>query len=194
LLTERNPLTSVGSVDALIAEMAAGKYGGLPYVLADGLKVPGSTYRSIVGQVPGKILYEADAFNPGALGTDLKGTPGSFSGGRYATIQLEKSMTAYRVWAPGQSGEFGAYWSLEKPVGSLQTRIDLALLPEWGNISNTPFYAQATHYTVIEIPAGTVIHVGEVGSQGGAWVGGKSQLIIDGRAQPVWKTGGGTLK
>jgi filamentous hemagglutinin len=34
LLTERNPLTSVGSVDALIAEMAAGKYGGLPYTSA----------------------------------------------------------------------------------------------------------------------------------------------------------------
>jgi hypothetical protein len=42
LLTERNPLTSVGSVDALIAEMAAGKYGGLPYDVQAAQQVAGS--------------------------------------------------------------------------------------------------------------------------------------------------------
>ncbi|MFS0757394.1 hemagglutinin repeat-containing protein [Noviherbaspirillum sp. 1P10PC] len=154
----------------------------------------GSTYQSILGRIPGKVIYEADALTPGALGNDPSGLPGTFSGGRYATVQLDKPMTVYRAWAPGQSREFGAFWSLEEPVGSLQTSIDADLLPQWGNVRGTPFSAQATQYTTITLPAGTTIYVGEVGSQGSVWVGGKSQLLIEGGVQPSWKTGGGTLK
>ena len=142
----------------------------------------------------GKILDEADALNPGALGDELKGLAETFSGGRYATIELDRPLIAYRAWTPGQSNEFGAFWTLEKPQGSLQSRIDSALLPEWGKVRGTAFNAQATHYSVIEIPAGTKIHIGEIGSQGGMWVGGKSQLLIDGGTKPAWKNGGGTLK
>ncbi len=154
----------------------------------------GATYREIVSRVPGRILSEADAISPGILGTDLRGLPGTFSGGRYASVQLDEAATVYRSWTPGQSREFGAFWSLERPVGSLQTRIDSALLPEWGSIRGTPFSAQATHYTMVRLPSGTVIHVGEVGSQGGAWVGGKSQLLIEGGAQEAWKIGGDRLR
>ena len=168
----------------------------------DGLKVvgkvkaaePTSPYQKIVDETPGKILNEADALNPGALGDDLKGLAETFSGGRYATIELDRPLTAYRTWTPGQSNEFGAFWTLEKPQGSLQSRIDSALLPEWGKVRGTAFNAQATHYSIIEIPAGTTIHIGEVGSQGGTWVGGKSQLLIDGGTIPAWKNGGGILE
>ncbi|OLL30852.1 hypothetical protein BTH42_14850 [Burkholderia sp. SRS-W-2-2016] len=153
--------------------------------------VAGATYRDIVGQIPGRILFEADAMTPGALGGDIAGT---FSGGRYATMQLDQPLTVYRAWAPGQSREFGAFWSLEQPSGSLQTRIDSALLPEWGNIRGTSFSTQASQYTTMQLPAGTNLHIGEVGSQGSAWVGGKSQLLIDGGAQPLWKIGGGVLR
>lgn len=156
--------------------------------------VAGSAYQDIVGRVPGQILSQADALTPGILGNDLAGLPGTFSGGRYATMQLEQPMTVYRAWAPGQSREFGAFWSLEEPTGSLQARIDSALLPEWGNVRGTPFNAQATQYTTVQLPAGTTIHIGEVGSQGSAWIGGKSQLLIDGGAQPAWKIGGGVLR
>ena len=173
-----------------------------PPPTGDGLKVigkakgttPASTYKKIVDQVSGKILDEADALNPGALGDELKGLAETFSGGRYATIELDRPLIAYRAWTPGQSNEFGAFWTLEKPQGSLQSRIDSALLPEWGKVRGTAFNAQATHYSVIEIPAGTKIHIGEIGSQGGMWVGGKSQLLIDGGTKPAWKNGGGTLK
>ncbi|MCQ8895784.1 DUF6531 domain-containing protein [Limnobacter humi] len=159
-----------------------------------GLTVAGNRYQSIVDRVPGRLVSKADALTPGALGDDLSGLPGTFSGGRYATIELDKPMTVYRAWTPGQSKELGAFWSLEKPAGSLQTRIDSALLPDWGNIRGTPFSAQASRYTSINLPAGTTIHIGEVGAQGGAWVGGKSQLLIEGGAQSAWKTGGGLLK
>ncbi|MFJ4376524.1 hypothetical protein ACIP1T_28400 [Pseudomonas japonica] len=151
-------------------------------------------YRSILDSVHGKIIFEADALTPGPLGDDLMKLPGTFSGGRYATVELEESLIAYRAWTPGQSREYGAFWSLEKPLGSLMTRIDSALLPEWGGVAGTNFRAQATQYTKIEIPKGTIIHVGEVGSQGGAWIGSGSQLVIDGGASEVWKIGQGVLK
>ena len=44
------------------------------------------------------------------------------------------------------------------------------------------------------IPKGTVINIGEVGSQGGAWIGGKSQLLINGGVQKEWKIGERDLK
>jgi len=164
----------------------------------ENLKVSGTTagapYRNIVDRVPGKILSESDALTPGPLGDDVNGLPGTFSGGRYATMQLDQPLTVYRAWTPGQSRELGAFWSLDQPTGSLQTRIDSALLPEWGNIRGTPFSAQATQYTTMELPAGTVIHIGEVGSQGGTWVGGGSQLIIEGGPQADWAIGGGALQ
>ena len=62
------------------------------------------------------------------------------------------------------------------------------------NIKGTNFSAQATEYTAIRVPAGTRVYVGEVGSQGGPWVGGKSQLLIEGGPQRAWKIGEGKLK
>lgn len=72
--------------------------------------------------------------------------------------------------------------------------MDSALLPEWGKIRGTAFSAQAAQYTAVELPTGTIIHIGEVGSQGGAWIGGKSRLLIDGGAQPAWKISEGKLQ
>jgi hypothetical protein len=167
-------------------------------VAESGVPAAGSAYRQIVSQVPGQILTESNALTVGPLGDALDGLPGTFSGGRYATMQLDQPMTVYRAWAPGASpgasNEYGAFWSLEQPAGSLQARIDSALLPEWGTIRGTSFRAQATQFTAVELPAGTTIHIGQVGSQGGAWVGGGSQLLIEGGVQPAWKVGGGLLQ
>jgi hypothetical protein len=141
--------------------------------------------------------YDATT-NPGPLGPSPKAieTLGSkaalqrsvaatFAGGRYTTVQLEKPMVVYRAWAPGtNSKEFGGYWSLEKPQGSLQTAINSALKPEWSHLRDIngkelPGRVQATKWVSIEIQAGTQINVGQVGSQGGMWVGGGSQVVID---------------
>lgn len=76
------------------------------------------------------------------------------------------------------AGELGAFWSLERPLGPAATRIESAVLPQWGN--------GMTHMTAVKLPAGTVIQVGEVGAQGGVFVGGGSQLFIKGGAKAGW--------
>jgi filamentous hemagglutinin len=167
--------------------------GRLRRALDPGHPAPGATYDALKNRIRGTVLKESDALTLGGGPLGLKNSA-TFSGGRYATIQLDRPITVYRAWTPGQSREFGQFWALEKPIGSLQTRIDSALLPEWGKIENTPFYAQATHWVSIKIPAGTVIHIGEVGSQGGAWLGAKSQLLIKGGPQDAWRTGQGLLQ
>lgn len=82
----------------------------------------------------------------------------------------------HRAWHPGQSREFGAFWSLEEPTGSLKSRIDSALLPEWGGIRDNPLQRQqATRYTTAIIPKGARVYLGKVGAQGGPWVGGATK-------------------
>ena len=145
--------------------------------------------------VPGVVLGRYDATTgPGPI-EDLNKRK-SFSGGRYATIKLTEDIVAYRAWTPGQSYEFGAYWALEKPRGSLQTTIDSAIIPEWGFLPNKVHIAQANQYTEIVIPAGTIINIGEVGSQSqrGPYVGAKTQLLIEGGAKPEWVVGRGKLQ
>ncbi|QND84715.1 hemagglutination activity domain-containing large exoprotein [Chromobacterium vaccinii] len=154
----------------------------------------GANFERIISQVPGRPISRADALNPGFLGDTVDSVAATFSGGRYASIELTDDLILHRAWAPGQSREFGGFWSMEKPAGSLQTRIDSALLPEWGAVRGTNFRSQATDYTTIRVPAGTRIHVGEIGSQGGPWIGGGSQLLIEGGPQEAWKIGGGKLK
>jgi len=155
----------------------------------------GQNYKKIVDNVPGVVLGRYDATTgPGPI-EDLNKRK-SFSGGRYATIKLTEDIVAYRAWTPGQSYEFGAYWALEKPRGSLQTTIDSAIIPEWGFLPNKVHIAQANQYTEIVIPAGTIINIGEVGSQSqrGPYVGAKTQLLIEGGAKPEWVVGRGKLQ
>lgn len=71
----------------------------------------------------------------------------------------------------------GQYWTTIKPLGPLQAQIDLALKPEWGNT--------ATQITTIKVPAGQTIYQGAAASQGGAQIGGGSQVFIP-RVDPSW--------
>ena len=154
----------------------------------------GENYKKIVDKVPGVILRRYNAITgKGALNEEQAK---SFSGGRYTTIELTKDLRAFRAWTPGQSNEFGAYWSLEKPTGSLATKINSALIPEWGFLPNKVHIAQANQYTEIVIPAGTIIHIGEVGSQSqrGAFIGSGSQLLIKGGVKPDWVVERGKLQ
>jgi hypothetical protein len=132
----------------------------------------------------GREVGRYDAMSPGSLPNSIAGT---FSGGRYSTINLDKNITLYRVWSNGTSKELGGFWSLEKPRGSLQSRIESALLPEWAEVRGTPFRAkQATQWVKIEVPSGSTIHVGEVSTQGSLWSGGKSQVLIEEKAKENW--------
>jgi hypothetical protein len=86
-----------------------------------------------------------------------------------------------KVWNPQKrkfeikergAQEFGGFWTLDETRGAAAARIDAAVLPEWGN--------SMTHRTSVELPAGTIINVGEASGQGGFFVGGSSQLTVEG--------------
>ena len=145
--------------------------------------IPGKIADKIVSRVPGKILGEYDSLNVGPL---PDGVAETFSGGKYVHIETNEPIKLYRAYHPGAAKEFGGFWSLDMPKGSLQTQIDSALLPEWGN--------KASKYTVIEIPSGGKLKVGEVGYQKGLWSGGGTQVLVDGGVKESWKVGEGLLK
>ena len=70
----------------------------------------------------------------------------------------------------------GPYWTRTKPAGPLQSRIDSALDPTWGNT--------ATEVTTIRIPKGTTIFEGVVAPQGNL-PGGGNQIYIP-KVDPTW--------
>jgi len=50
----------------------------------------------------------------------------------------------------GNAGQIGGYWTRTKPSGPVQSIIDSALNPQWGNT--------ATSVATIRVPAGTTIY------------------------------------
>lgn len=95
--------------------------------------------------------------------------------GSYTASTLSEATTLYRVHG-GSAKPLGGFWTRTPPAGPLQSRIDLALRPEWGNT--------ATQGTRIRVPAGTTIYEGAAAAQGGL-VGGGSQVFIP-RTDPSW--------
>ncbi|MGI4797028.1 MAG: RHS repeat-associated core domain-containing protein, partial [Janthinobacterium lividum] len=118
----------------------------------------------------GSITSESTAMSPGPLSDDLAGT---FSGGRYSSGTLANDTVLYRAGTAGKP--LGQFFTREPPNGILQTRIDQAVLPEWPNGGKSPV---DTWYAV-KFPAGTRFNVGEIGSQGGMYVGGTEQILIE---------------
>lgn len=119
-----------------------------------------------LGRVTGK--YTAlDATGP--LPDNMAGT---FSGGRYTAVKLEKDTVLYRAGTADQP--LGQYFSQETPASVLQTRIDKAVLPEWPDGAKSPLDT----VFAVKIPAGTEVYIGEVGAQGGFYVGGTPQIVV----------------
>ena len=97
----------------------------------------------------------------------------TFAGGRYTSRVLKKDIILYRA---GKSDTpLGQFFSKDKPVSEIQARIDKAVLPEWEDGSKSVI---DTVFKV-KIPAGTTIHTGKVSSQGGHYVGGTQQIVIE---------------
>jgi len=92
--------------------------------------------------------------NPGPLPEKIAKT---FRGGSYTAITLSEPTVLYRVYG-GTAEEIGIYWSRTPPSGPVQSIIDLALKPEWGNT--------ATQVTKIHVPAGTTLYEGFAEAQG----------------------------
>ncbi|MCC8123419.1 MAG: hypothetical protein LIO58_07755 [Oscillospiraceae bacterium] len=120
--------------------------------------------------------------NPGPLSEKVAN---SFNGATYNQVTLVEDTTLYRVYG-GNANEIGGYWSLTPQNGGLQSQLDLALNPSWGNT--------AKHVTQITVPAGTTIYTGtaapqnildSVGNIIGSLPGGGRQVYIL-EVNPSW--------
>ena len=117
----------------------------------------------------GRVTGNYSAIEPGPLANNLAET---FSGGRYTTVTLQNDTILYRAGTADQP--LGQFFSKEPPTSVLQTRIDKAVLPEWPGGGTSPI---DTSFAV-KIPAGTQVHVGEVGTQSGFYIGGTQQIVV----------------
>ena len=99
----------------------------------------------------------------------------SFRGGSYTQTTLQSEVTLYRVYG-GKAGELASWWSRTPPSGPMQAKMDLALLPEWGN--------SAQRVATIRVPKGTVIYEGAAAPQG-YLLGGGNQVFIP-YGNPAW--------
>lgn len=113
--------------------------------------------------------------NPGPLDDVIANT---FRSGSYIGVTTSKPTTLYRVYSGNK--ELSSYWTRTKPSGPVQSIIDNALDPAWGN--------QATNWVKVRVPAGTSFYEGAAASQGGL-VGG-NQVFIS-RVDPSWVVGRG---
>ncbi|MFC5833608.1 RHS repeat-associated core domain-containing protein [Nonomuraea insulae] len=99
-------------------------------------------------------------------------TAATFTGSRYTTRILTEDTVLYR--AGNTARELGEYYSVQRPVGAIQTRIDKALPPVWDDgkecIVNTGY--------AIKIPSGARVFEGEVANQGSWYMGGTDQVYI----------------
>lgn len=110
--------------------------------------------------------------NKGPLSESIANT---FRSGTYTKIVTQEETVLYRVYG-GKAGQLGSYWTTTKPQGSIQSIIDSALNPNWGN--------NATKAVSINVPKGTTIYQGFAAPQGGL-VGGGVQVYIEG-VDPLW--------
>jgi filamentous hemagglutinin len=65
--------------------------------------------------------------------------------------------------------KLGPYWTRTEPAGPVQSILDSALDPRWGNL--------ATSVVKVEVPAGTRVFEGVVAPQRGL-VGGGDQVFL----------------
>jgi len=125
---------------------------------------------------PREVANSAVSWNPltgaGPLGPKVAST---FRSGSYIELVTSETTTLYRAYG-GTAKEIGPYWTRTPPAGPLQSTIDSALNPAWGNT--------ASKVVRIDVPAGARIFEGAAAPQGGL-VGGGNQVFIP-RVDPAW--------
>jgi hypothetical protein len=100
----------------------------------------------------------------------------TFRSSTYDEIELTEPRTFHRVYSD-PARKIGPFWTRDEPAGPLQSIIDSALDPLWGN--------HADHTVTIRVPAGETVYEGPAAAQRGL-VGGGSQTIIP-RVDPSWE-------
>lgn len=117
---------------------------------------------------PGQLLpggYQYSLLNPGPLGDDVAA---NFAGGQYSEMTigdggLSVDTPFWRVYG-GEADAEGSWYALTAQVGGIQSQIDLALNPAWGNT--------ASNVICVYLPPGTQVYVGPISYQGGFALGG----------------------
>ena len=123
-----------------------------------------------------KVVAQYGPLSAGPLPSDVAYT---FRSGAYAEVLTQQPTILYRVYG-GSANEMGKYWTTKAPSGPVQSIIDSALNPVWGNT--------ATNVVKIEVPAGVKFYQGSAASQGGL-VGGGDQVVLPPglKIDPSWK-------
>ena len=85
--------------------------------------------RGSVGRSRGGSGSRYSPINPGPLNEDVANT---FNGATYTERTLTEDTVMYRV-SGGNAAEIGSYMSRTPQNGGLQSQLDLALNPAWGN-------------------------------------------------------------
>jgi len=102
----------------------------------------------------------------------------SFRGASYTERVLDEDLVVSRAYG-GSANKVGRYWSATEQNGGLQSQLDSALNPAWGNTTE--------HIATATIPKGTTIYEGYVAPQNiydslgnviGTVPGGGSQIYI----------------
>lgn len=97
-------------------------------------------------------------------------------GGRYESYVLEEDIVLYRAGTiTKEHGNYGQFFSFDKPISELQTRIDKAILPRWPGGGESPIDTVFSYH----VPKGTTLHVGNVSYQSGFYLGGTEQVVIE---------------
>jgi filamentous hemagglutinin len=140
--------------------------------IASGAVTPGTVAELMVvntGNVAASGALEVVArYGPMNKGPLLADTANTFRSATYSEVITQQTTTLYRVYG-GTAGELGGYWTRSPPSGPVQSIIDSALIPQWGN--------SATSVVKIEVPAGTKFYEGVAAAQDGL-VGGGSQVLF----------------
>ena len=153
------PKTAEGAFFAQLNGAAGGAIGG---VAAPAL----APAVSALGKAAGVLAPRASA---AALTDDIAAT---FAGSKYTTSVLKEDAVLYRAGTSDRP--LGQFFSADKPVGVLQTRIDKAVPPSWPDGTPAPL---DTGFA-IRIPKGTAVYSGIVANQGGIYMGGTGQIFV----------------
>lgn len=111
---------------------------------------------------------------------------GYFAGGRATLIKMTQPLSIYRAWSLGVTKEFGKFWLVDEPSGSMESSIMMSIKPEWLKTKDGLFSSKVNICTKIVIPIGCNIFVGIASNLGGIWNGGGCPLLfLD--PLPEWK-------
>jgi len=175
-----SPQTFTGAVGVEQGVVASYFVGGEGVLLAGvkGVKYVGAAGRA--NDVESISNHGGTLFGPHEIGplgnsNDLRSPASTFRSGSYTEKVAEDELYFYRDYG-GKAQVDGRFWTPAPSSGPLQSQLDSAVLPEWGNT----FENQA----IIKIPAGTKYYEGAAAPQTGtkgtfpALHGGGAQIFV----------------